>query len=343
VLVDLGKEAKRPERTCGAVQVTQIGRFLAIGQPQTLQMARELAAGKGRSLAAAPEYKRATGQLPTGRVVDAWVSRDGVRRLLAPQGGLLGAAGVLLDQPALKGAAAALTAQDGGAKLTVKSVLDPAVRKRAGTAFKPFDPSLQAAVPANAFAYMGVNGLSSSAVRLLAAVGPQAARLGPLLSNGGKQLAPLLALFRGEVAVALTPAVPAPVLTLIAHAKDPAQAAAVLRRMPKALARLFRGAVVGDDVVVSTKASGIEAVRAAKQHLTDKARWRAALANTQNPVTSLVFLDFNQLLRLGEQTGLNDSKAYLAVRRDLQRVQAVGARSTSAGDESTAEIFLSIP
>ena len=63
--------------------------------------------------------------LPADRVADAWASADGVRRLLAPQGGVLGAAGVLLDQPGLKGAGVGLVAHDKGARIVVRSELDP--------------------------------------------------------------------------------------------------------------------------------------------------------------------------------------------------------------------------
>ena len=42
---------------------------------------------------------RAAHGLPRAACVDAWASPDGVRRLLAPQGGVLGTLGPLLDQP----------------------------------------------------------------------------------------------------------------------------------------------------------------------------------------------------------------------------------------------------
>jgi hypothetical protein len=60
-------------------------------------------------------------------------------------------------------------------------------------------------------------------------------------------------------------------------------------------------------------------------------------------VSSLGFLDFSQLLELGEQTGLNDSRAYLAARDDLQKIRAVGISSSGDEEETTAEILLSIP
>jgi hypothetical protein len=103
-------------------------------------------------------------------------------------------------------------------------------------------------------------------------------------------------------------------------------------------------AVFGGRLVVSTKLAGINSVRAGGRKLPDTAAWKAAIGEKpSNPVTSLVFLDFSQLLRLGEQTGLNDSRAYLAVKDDLQKVRAVGARSRSGKEESTAELTLSIP
>jgi hypothetical protein len=60
-------------------------------------------------------------------------------------------------------------------------------------------------------------------------------------------------------------------------------------------------------------------------------------------VGSVGFLDFSQLLDLGEQTGLNDSRAYLAARDDLRKIRAVGVSSSGAEGETTSEIILSIP
>src|SRR4051794_3892999 len=111
VLVDTGKDHPgAAQRGCGTLSSTYVGRFLAIGQPESLALAQKLQKGDGASLAGAALPKKAFAGLPTDRVADGWVSRDGVRRLLAPQGGLLGAAGVLFDQPALRGAAFGLSA-----------------------------------------------------------------------------------------------------------------------------------------------------------------------------------------------------------------------------------------
>ena len=75
----------------------------------------------------------------------------------------------------------------------------------------------------------------------------------------------------------------------------------------------------------------------------DAGSFQATLGSRPDQVTSLVFLDFSQLLALGERTGLSDSRAYLAVRDDLRKVKAVGAAATGSGDESTTKVSLQIP
>ncbi|UTI63137.1 hypothetical protein NBH00_17445 [Paraconexibacter antarcticus] len=369
VYVDTGSDAKAPDRTCGGVQTTKLGRFLVIGQAQTLPIAKRLAAGKGRALADVAGYRRTLAELPKDRVADAWASKAGVERLLAPQGGLLGAAGTLLDQPGLVATALAVTAAGAhGAKVELRTLRSAS--SAAAGAFTSFTPTIQDAVPASAFGMLAVQGLPGAATRLLGIAGAGAAGLAPLLARAGADLAPLAGVFAGQVAVTVTAATPAPVLSLITRPADPAAAAKTLAAARPKIARLLAPTggpvpewkVVGDGfrlrpgagieidyavvrglVVVSTRSSGIAAVRDRTRRLTDTVAWRGAVGEVSGPVTSLGFLDFNQLLRLGEQTGLNDSRAYVAVQRDLQRLRSVGVRSSSAGDESTLELFLSLP
>jgi hypothetical protein len=307
-------------------------------------------------------------------VADAWASRDGVRRLLAPQGGLLGAAGVLLDQPALKGTGIGLVANDTSARLVVRSELDPKI-KRSST-FKLFAPTLQSQTPQGVLGYLGVSGLSTALNRVLAATGPGAAGIGQLLKRAGTQLdkqsggrltKQVLDVLKGEVGVTLTSALPAPVLTITAHAKN--GTAGTLAQLETPIARLlgknarFRTAnvagqtahvlkagglqlayaVFNGNLVISTATSGIAAVIRGRDRLDNQPAFKAVGGDTPRSVSSVLFLDFTELLRLGEQTGLGDSRAYQSVRDDLQKVRAVGAWSSGAGDESTAEINLSIP
>jgi hypothetical protein len=377
VLVDTGKEHKAAEtKGCGLVSQTYIGRFLAIGQQESLTAARALArAGdKAGSLARNPDFRTAMSGLPADRVADAWASADGVRRLLAPQGGVLGAAGVLLDQPGLKGAGLGLVAHDKSARLVVRSELDPKV-KRPET-FKPFDPTLQEQAPKGVLGYLGVSGLSTALSRVLAAAGPQTEGLGALLRRAGRQLdqesggrltREVLSVLQGEVGVTLTAAIPAPVLTVVAHARK--DTARTLTQLEAPIARLLGKsarfeavrvagrtarqlkagpisiayAVIGDRLVISTAPSGIAAAARGGDHLDEQDIFKTVAGDAPGKVSSLLFLDFTELLRLGEQTGLGDSRAYQSVRDDLQKVRAVGAWSSGSGDESNAEINLSIP
>jgi hypothetical protein len=61
------------------------------------------------------------------------------------------------------------------------------------------------------------------------------------------------------------------------------------------------------------------------------------------PVTSLVFADFSQLLRLAERTGLVRGATYHALRPDLNRIRAVGLQTARGQEDSTAQITLDIP
>lgn len=388
VLVDTGTEHKAArQRSCGLVSARYVGRYLAIGQPQTLQAAAALAAGRGASLAAAPLYVRASRGLPGDRVLDAFASADGVRRLLEPQPGLLGAAGTLLDRPGLLAVAASLSADSPGARIVLRSITAPGAP---GAGFRRFEPTFQSAIARSAFAYLGVSDVGGAAKRLLGALsagsggGGAAGALAGLLQRakaqldreaGGRLTRDVLSLFKGEVAVALTPAVPAPVLTILAHTRSDAATSAALASLRAPLARLLTApgaasprwqaqtiagaqayvlrlapgiqiayAVFGGKLVIATQPSGIAAVRrVGGGGIGATSAYRQVVGAPGGPVTSVLFLDFHQLLRLGEETGLGASAAYQSFKGDLAKVRAVGAHSSGAGGESTAEILLSIP
>lgn len=369
VYVDTGNTDKQPERTCGAVQTGKFGRLLVIGQPQTIVLARQLAAGKGKPLAADPAYRRTLAQLPPDRVADAWATADGVDRLLTPQGGVLGVAGSLLRRPGVTATAAAVTAAKSGARVVLRSLRD-AAPQAATTGFGSFVPTIQDEVPDDVMGFLAVKGISGAAAQLLGLTGLRAPGLGALLARAASDLRPLARLFDGEVGVTVTPATPAPILTLVTRAADPAAAARTLGALRPKIARLLARSpddipawkairdtyrlrpaagleldygLVGDLIVVSTRQSGITGVRNRKVRLPATDAWRAAVGKTSNPVSSLGFLDFNQLLRLGEQTGLDKNRAYLAAKDDLQKLRSVGVRSSTEGDESTVELFLSFP
>lgn len=338
VLIDTGREQRDDDQHgCGRLSVAHIGRFLAIGQPASLSAARRLHAGQGRSLAAAAGPAKVFAQLPADRVADGWVSRDGLRRLLVPQGGLLGAAGVLFDDPALTGAGFGLRPAGDGARLVVKTLRDP--KRDGASGFRTFRPTLPDAAPAGALAFLDVSNLAPALQRLLAAAGPGTAQLAPLVGNVD---AGLLKLFDGEAAVILTPAAPAPVLTILARTNDEAATRRELAKLPKALRTAFKSDVFDGKLAVSTSAAGLRAVKAGGAHLADTDQWQKSVGNHPESVSSLLFVDFTKLLALGEQTGLRDVPAYQAARGDLQKVRAIGASTSGTASESTAEISLLI-
>ena len=76
--------------------------------------------------------------------------------------------------------------------------------------------------------------------------------------------------------------------------------------------------------------------------ITDQPAYRQTLTDQPRPVTSLVFLNFSQLLRLAERTEQNRGARYRALRPDLGRIRAVGLETTRGRADSTAEITLQI-
>jgi hypothetical protein len=376
-------------RRFGTVASTITGGYLLIGQESVLRGVIDSRHGRGKTLAADATYRRAMRGLPAGRAADAYVTPGGVRRLLQPQGGVLGVAGVLLDQPALAGAGVALTAQGGRARLTVHSIRDPRLARGRPPTFGSFAPSLTSAVPKNAMAYVGISRLDRAARRILsisAATGAAGARIQQLLRTRVQDFSrrtgvnvehDVLPLFRGEVALWLTSSLPSPYLTVIARTNDEARTRTALGKLQAPLVQLFlpqtaqpgqaptfterdigggvqafsldlapgvqiNYAVFGGKLVISTNLEGVRAVKRGRGSLTDNGSYQATLGSRPKRVTSLVFLDFSQLLGLGERTGLNASRSYLAARNDLRRIRALGAYTSGGGTESTTELRLQI-
>jgi hypothetical protein len=376
-------------RRFGTVASTITGGYLLIGQESVLRSVIDSRHGRGKTLAADGTYRRAMRGLPAGRVADAYLTPGGVRRLLQPQGGVLGVAGVLLDQPALAGAGVAVTAQGGSARLTVHSIRDPRLARGRPPTFGSFAPVLTGAVPKNVMAYVGISQLDKAARRILsisAATGAGGARIQQLLRTRAQDFSrrtgvnvqrDVLPLFQGEVALSLTASLPSPYLTVVARTTNEARTRTALGKLQAPLVQLFlpqtanpgqaptfaerdigggvqafsldlaagvqiNYAVFDGKLVISTNLEGVRAVKRARGSLTDNGSYQATLGSHSKRVTSLVFLDFSQLLGLGERTGLNANRSYLAVRNDLRRIRALGASTSGGGTESTTELRLQI-
>ena len=208
-------------------------------------------------------------------------------------------------------------------------------------------------------------------------VGPLLQRLGRALASEGVNVAGLLALFDGETAVTITSGASKPALLIVARTAHEQQVRTQLAGLEIPLQQLFPPAAAGPGQAPSftdrqvagvtihrlALAPGLEldyainngfllvstgagAIASAVQHprgLAADPTYRAALPAVPEKVTSLLFLDFSQLLSLGEQTGLTKSAQFRTLRPDLQRIRAVGLTSTRGEADSTAELFLQIP
>ncbi|MGI8595001.1 MAG: DUF3352 domain-containing protein [Solirubrobacteraceae bacterium] len=375
-------------RNYRTVQAAFAGRFLALGPFESVRSAIDLQSGRGQSLAASAAYRKAARGLPAGRVGDAWVSTDGARRVLVPAGGVLGAAGQLLDRPGLAGAAAAIGPEGDGARVTIKSLLGPGAPPQPAA----FEPSLLASVPADAIAMLETTGLDRFAGRLLGLSGGGPAGFGAAFAGFKSDLerrtgvdldAQVLPLLRDEAAISIAAALPVPVLTIVARTRDEQGTREALARLQLPLARLLQapGAgqvpgqgstgdvsafrpvrIAGADayqldvqpgfslvytvadgkLIASTSALGVKAAREEKDQLADTDAFKTAVRNRDGAITSLVFLEFNQLLGLGEQAGLVDDRSFARFRGDLRKLGAVGASTSTEGTTTSAEIFFEI-
>jgi hypothetical protein len=355
----------------GPTALAFVGDFLAIGTEAAVRAAVDREQGDGARLADLGAYRRADDGAPADCSVVAYASAAGVREVLAPRAGVLGALGALLDRPGLVAAGAAVTAEEGGLRAHVRL---------AGGAPRDadFEPLLLERVPEDAAAYLGVRGAARLA-RLLERLGAGdavAAVREAVSDEAGIDLdADLLAPLADEVAIAVTGPTGegAPVVTLKARTGDPARTEAALARLQEPLARrlalpgtvpgftpeTFGGlegftlrvtpelapsyAVSGDAVVISTSPAGLEPPRGT---LAAAPGFEATVGSVPDRADSLVFLDLRQLLALGEQTGLTAIPGFATVRDDLRRVRAIGAvvaPDPAHPSDTTAELFFQIP
>jgi hypothetical protein len=369
-----------------------VGHYLALGQRSSVKSAIDAARGSSRSLQGNPAYQSAASAEPADRVLDAYISAAGLRRVLAPRGGVLRALATLLLKPAVEGTTISLAAARGGARVTVHSALDPTLARLSGPPAPLFTPALTSLLPARSPLVLDVKGLSRSAPTVLAAtasagiagrIGPLLHRLGTALVSEGVDVHKAVSLFSGETAVAMAPPAPSSngasrgsalvIVTRTAHQEATRQ---LLASLQGPLAQLFPPPSTGPGqaaewsdvqvagvnvhqlsiapglqldyavfrglVVVSTSLRGLGDVARHARSLAHQPAYRAALGAAPDRVTSLLFLDFSQLLSLGEQMGLTRSPRLSALRPDLEKIQATGLASTRGEADTTAELFLQI-
>jgi hypothetical protein len=233
----------------GGAEVAFVRGFLVLGQDASVRAALDVAASARRSLASSSVYQRATTSEPDGRVADAYASLAGVRRLLAAQGGFVGAIGDLLYQPALQGVAVSVSPTAAGARVWIHSVLDPTLARLSPPSTTPFTPSLQTVMPSGAPMMLDVAGLDRLAPHVLNAgasaglaggLGPLLSRLGTALRAEGVDVSDLVSIFDAETAVAIVPSGRTPDLLIVARTNDQRRIAAELAQLEVPLAQLFK-------------------------------------------------------------------------------------------------------
>ncbi|MDQ6776301.1 MAG: DUF3352 domain-containing protein [Actinomycetota bacterium] len=364
-----------------ALDTAFVGRYLVIGHSASIRAAIDVAAGRAPSLRANPSYQRATTSEPAARAADAYISATGVTRLIAARTGIVGEIGALLYQPTLVGVAFALTPASGGFQVHVKSVFNPALTRGNAPSFVPSLVSAVPSGAALFLDVTNLNRLFPRVVRTIgigARIPKLLLKLGIALTAQGVNVhRDIVSLFQRESAVVIARHGDAPVLTVLTHTSAPNVTRRVFAQLEVPLEQLFAPAgnaagqaplfnqvtvggvdahqlvlapglqfdyaVSGHELLLSTSLQGIASVAHHARSLLDDTAYRLTLGNHPARVTSLLFLDLNQLLSLGEQTGLITGTRYRALKPDLERVHAIGLDSTSGEAESTAELFLQIP
>jgi hypothetical protein len=371
-------------RLHSGTELAFVHHYLVVGQAATVAAAIDTAAGRRPSLAATSAYLRAASGEPAGRVIDAYFSGAGITRLLAAQGGVIGALGAVLYQPGTVGTAISISPTQAGASVRVHTALD--ARSVASTTSRTFTPSLAQVLPSGSLMLLDLMNLPRSAPRVLgtsaaAGVGGRLGtllhRLGIALAAEGVDVGAIDKLFEGETAVALgSTSSGTPALVVVTRTSQQRRVREQLGNLEVPLANLFPAPSQGSGrvpqfnarkidgvtvhqvslapglnlayavfrglIVVSTSVDAIGAVAHHSRSVAQELGYEQTLSDQPRPVTSLVFLDFSQLVRLTERTGLTSSASFRTLRSDLETISAVGLETMRGRAGSTAEITLQI-
>lgn len=210
-------------------------------------------------------------------------------------------------------------------------------------------------------------------------IAPLLARLGSALAAQGVDLRQVLAMFDGETAIALAPGRdgggPTPVI--VARATRLTQARALLAQLELPLTQVFAPpssgpgqvpevndvvvsgvavhqlalapgfgidyAVAHGLIVISTSTGGITDVFDRVRTLNEASSVRSVVSDSPGRVSSLVFLDPSQLLRLGARLGLIGAPRQAALWPSVERIRAVSLASWRGAHDTTTELQLQIP
>lgn len=231
-----GVELQTDER---GLATASVGGFLVIGTYPGVRRVIDVDTGAegARPLADDQLAAEIRDELPPERFAEAYLSEDGIARLIAGQAGPLSSLEPFVDAASARAAAASLGATGDGLELAIRSSLDPE-RAKANpgffAAFPPFEPQLTERLSSDALGYVGIAEPGTTVRELLA----QATAEAPALAQGFASFAErlrdlgrvdvegeLLPALGGEAAFALQPgpddAVPEPEQTTTAPVPTP--------------------------------------------------------------------------------------------------------------------------
>jgi hypothetical protein len=204
----------------------------------------------------------------------------------------------------------------------------------------------------------------------------RSARLDLERFGGLRALRRLRPLLEEEAALFVSRSAAVPVITLVVNGIDGKEADELLRLLQPLLARLARRPPAGGQVptlqptrvaginaaslrlspaleliyaifdgkaVIATSPGGIRRVKLGKSHVLDNPLFAPGMRGDLDQVTSVLFLDLEQLLALGEQAGLGDSPDYQQLKTELSPVRAVSAITHARKASKETEIFIEVP
>jgi hypothetical protein len=182
-----GVEMTTDER---GLSTASVGGFLVIGTADGVRQVIDAESGArgARSLGDDPVADQVRDDLPPERFAEAFISQDGIGKLIARQRGPLSSLEPFVDAGASRGAALSIGASEDGLEVAVRSALNPQ-RSKADpgffAAFPRFEPTLVERLGADALGYVGIGDPGKTVRQLIA----QAAAEAPGLAEAFKELA----------------------------------------------------------------------------------------------------------------------------------------------------------
>jgi hypothetical protein len=239
--------------------------FLLVGEPGAVRAAIDAAAGPDESLADDERAEQVRDDLPDLRLADAYVSEEGIGRLLAGRAGLSPQLDTFTDYGSSLGIAAAAVAEGNGFRLDLHSELDPEqVRAAPGffAAFPRFDPDLARFFSPSTLALLQIGppsqtigGLLEQADAAFPGIAGAFDRLNERVArSGGVDIENgVLPQLGGEAALGVTPAAPIPYLTAVFDDVDEAKARGAVARLGVPLIAAIDPASTGQAPVFSER------------------------------------------------------------------------------------------